>query len=108
MTCLTVFLDKIHPTLLVPSQNEIISVLIEKCLGHMKKPIQEKSIECILLIFEVGEVFDESIDTLNAFIQHKNLKIMTSGVVAVAVLVEHFGIKKVKISNYAENMLKNA
>ena len=43
----------------------------------MKKPIQEKSIECILLIFEVGEVFDESIDTLNAFIQHKNLKVST-------------------------------
>ena len=61
-----------------------------------------------MLIFEVGEDFDESIDTLNALIKHKNIKVLTTGVTAVAILVEHFGIKRIKIGNYAESMLKNA
>jgi len=33
---------------------------------------------------------------------------MSSGVTVVAALVESFGIKKIKIGEYAQHMLKNA
>lgn len=33
---------------------------------------------------------------------------MTCGTMAVALLLENFGIKKVKIADFAEQMLKNA
>jgi hypothetical protein len=62
----------------------------------------------LLLIFEVGENFDESIDTFNELLKHKNIKVLASGTQAVALLVENFGVKRVKISLYAESMLKNA
>jgi vesicle coat complex subunit len=72
-------LDKIHPTILVPNQNDIINMLVEKCFGHAKPVIKKKAEDCLLLIFEVGENFDESIDTLNALLKHKNIKVLQSG-----------------------------
>jgi hypothetical protein len=39
-------------------------MLVEKCLGHAKPVIKEKAIECMLLIFEVSEDFDISVETL--------------------------------------------
>ena len=53
--------------------------------------------EAFLLLFEVGEDFTEAMETLLALCSHKNVKVMTSGVVAVAALVDAYGIKKVKI-----------
>jgi hypothetical protein len=41
-----------------------------------------------MLIFEVGENFDESTETLDSLLKHKNIKVMTSGTQAVASLVE--------------------
>jgi len=75
LTCLEAFVDKIHKSLLVESQNDIINMLVEKCLGHAKPIIKQKATECLLLIFEVSENFDESIDTLNALLKHKNVKV---------------------------------
>jgi CO dehydrogenase/acetyl-CoA synthase epsilon subunit len=77
-------------------------------LGHVKPVIKKKAEDCLLLIFEVGENFDESIDTLNALLKHKNIKVLQSGTSAVALIVENFGVKKVKIGDYAKNMLANA
>ena len=94
--------------MLVDAQNEIIGMLVEKCIGHAKKAIQDKAKECLLLIFEVSEAFDESIDTFQALLAHKNVKVLTGGTLAVALLVEHYGVQKVKIGQYAERMLKNA
>ena len=36
LTALMAWLDKTHPSILVASQNELIGVLVEKCIGHMK------------------------------------------------------------------------
>ena len=108
LVCLEAFLDKIHPSILVPNQNEIISMLTEKCLGHAKPVIKKKAEDCLLLIFEVGENFDESIETLNALIKHKNIKVMQCGTQLVALLIENFGVKKVNIKEYAKQMLVNA
>ena len=33
---------------------------------------------------------------------------MTSGTIAISVLIANYGIKKMKIADYAEQMLKNA
>lgn len=108
LDCFLIFLDKIHPSILVPNQNDIINMLTEKCFGHAKPVIKKKAEDCLLLIFEVGENFDESIETLNALIKHKNIKVLQCGTQAVALMVENFGVKKVKISEYAKQMIVNA
>ena len=108
LDAMAVFLDKIHPNTLVEYQNTMIPMLVEKCIGHMKPVVKTKAKECLCLIFEVSEKFDESIDTLNGLIAHKNVKVTTSGCLALAHLVDQFGIKKLKIGDYAANMLKNA
>jgi hypothetical protein len=75
----------------------MILMLVEKCIGHAKPNIKAKAQECLLLIFEVGEDFTESEDTFNELLTHKNIKVLTCGTQAVAILVENFGVKKVKI-----------
>ena len=76
LTCLQAFLDKIHKSLITAeSKNAIISMLVEKCISHMKLVIKDKGIECLLLIFEVSENFEESEDCLCELIKHKNVKV---------------------------------
>mmetsp|Transcript_34357 Transcript_34357/g.52644 ORF Transcript_34357/g.52644 Transcript_34357/m.52644 type:complete len:112 (-) Transcript_34357:6245-6580(-) len=83
-------------------------MLIEKCLGHMKPQIKGKATECLMLTYEASETFDESFETLLAYSKHKNVKVMTSGTQAVALLVENFGPKRFDIREFSEQMLKNA
>ena len=83
-------------------------MLVEKCIGHAKVPVKQKAIECFLLIFEVSENFDQSIECLNGLLSHKNVKVIACGCTAVASLIENYGVKKVKIAEYTANMLKNA
>ena len=85
---LTVFLDKCHPSIVEQYQNDIIPILVEKCVGHAKPNIKAKSKECFLLMFDVSENFDDSIETINTVISHKNIKVLTSGIIALASLVE--------------------
>lgn len=56
-------------------QNDIIKILIEKCVGHAKANIKTKSLECFNLLFEVSEVFDESTDTIAESLGSKNIKV---------------------------------
>ena len=112
------FLDKVNKNLVVEAQNDIIKMLVEKCIGHMKPNIKDKGKECFLMLFEVSEAFDESIDTMLELLKNKNVKvgslcfdilqIVTSACTAIAALVESYGIKKVKVANFTEVMLKNA
>ena len=78
LTCLNAFLDKIHKSLIVEHQNKILAMLVEKCLGHAKPVIKEKSKECMLLIFEVSETFEDSVETLVGLASHKNVKVSKS------------------------------
>lgn len=64
LVCLQAFVDKIHKDLLPENQNAIISMLVEKCIGHAKPVIKDKAMECIMLIFEVSENFEDSVETL--------------------------------------------
>lgn len=76
LRCLQAFLDKIHPSLIdETSQNNILSLLVEKCLGHAKPVIKELGTECMLLLFEVSENFEISVDTLQGLCKHKNIKV---------------------------------
>lgn len=81
---------------------------MEKGLGHAKPVIKNKATDCILIMFEVSEDFEVSLETLQELANHKNVKILACGIQAVAILLENFGIKKIKIPDYAELMLKNA
>ena len=64
LDALTVFIDRCDPKIIIGNQNDIIKVLIEKCVGHAKPTIKHKALECINLMYEVTEAFDESLDTL--------------------------------------------
>ena len=54
----------------------------------MKPVIKTKGLDCLALIFEVSENFDISIDTFLEFLKNKNVKIATSGTVAIAHMVD--------------------
>lgn len=91
------------------AQNGIIQIIIEKMLlTHAKPGIKAKSLESLLLLFEVTQNFDDSEDTLQTLLKHKNVKVLSNAVLALAQIVENYGVKKIKIANYAEVMLKNA
>jgi hypothetical protein len=77
-------------------------MLVEKCIGHAKPVIKQKGIDCLLLMFEVSENFEDSVETMCELAAHKNIKIMTCGTIAVASLLEAFGHKKIRIPDYAE------
>ena len=53
-------------------------MLVEKCVGHAKPVIKNKALEILSLIFEVSESFDDSVDTLNTLLKHKNIKVSYS------------------------------
>jgi hypothetical protein len=53
----------------------MLTLLVEKCLGHAKPVIKEKATECMLLLFEVSENFEASVETLLALTKHKNIKV---------------------------------
>ena len=109
LDCLVNFLNKIQAKVLLDAQNRIIQIIIEKMLlTHAKPGIKAKSLESLLLLFEVTQNFDDSEDTLQTLLKHKNVKVLSNAVLALAQLVENYGVKKIKIANYAEVMLKNA
>ena len=71
-----VFIDKCDPKLVQMNQNEILKALIEKCICHVKASIKQKSTDCLLMLFEVSETFDET--AFDAFIEmfkNKNQKV---------------------------------
>jgi hypothetical protein len=68
---LLVFIDKADSKLVGSCQNEIIKILIEKCIGHMKPNIKTKSLECFAFLFEVTEMFDESVEPITESLNSK-------------------------------------
>ena len=76
LDALTLFIDKADPKLVVVYQNEIIKVLIEKCVGHAKPTIKHKALECFNLMFEVTETFEESVETMTECLNSKNQKVI--------------------------------
>ena len=64
LDCFLVFIDKCDPGLLASVQNSIYAPMLDKCLGAAKPTLKTKSMECLLLYFEVSENFGE--ETLDA------------------------------------------
>lgn len=75
LDALEVFINRADPKLVASCQNEIIKVLIDKCIGHAKAVIKTKSLECFNLLFEVSEAFDDSIDAISESLNSKNVKV---------------------------------
>lgn len=70
------FLKKIQPKQLLDSQNGIITIICEKMLlTHAKPGIKAKSLESFLLLFECTQNFDDSIETMQGLLKHKNVKV---------------------------------
>lgn len=76
LDALETFINRADPRLVASSQNDIIKILIEKCVGHMKPTIKTKSLECFNLLFEVSESFDEAIEPLQECVSSKNVKVI--------------------------------
>ena len=55
--------------------NPIISMLVEKCLTHMKPVIKKLAGESLISLFVAFESFEESQDTLIALAGHKVPKV---------------------------------
>ena len=54
----------------------VIKPMVEKCLGQAKATLKQKSQECMLMLFEVSESFDEdTMDAILAFVKSKKPKV---------------------------------
>ena len=65
LECFQAYIDKCDPALLASFQDKIYAPMIDKCLGAAKPTLKAKSLECMLLFFEVSENFGD--ETLDAF-----------------------------------------
>lgn len=45
-------------------------------MGHVKAPIKNKSLELFSLLYEVGEAFEESVETLRDSLASKQAKVI--------------------------------
>ena len=76
LDCFQVYIDKCDPPLLASIQNSIYAPIMDKCLGAAKPTLKTKSMECMLLYFEVSENFgDETLDALQALIKSNKPKV---------------------------------
>lgn len=63
LECFHIFIDKGDATVLASCQSSVYAPMMDKCLGAAKPTLKAKSMECLLLFFEVGENFgDETLD----------------------------------------------
>jgi len=66
-------------------------------MSASKPTIKTKSLEGLLMLFEVSENFeDESIDTIEGLLKNKNVKIMGLAYSALGSLISAYGTKKFK------------
>lgn len=63
MVALKVFVDFVHPDILLPNQNDLLKVLIEKVMMQTKQEVDTKALECVKIIFEVSGNFQGAVDT---------------------------------------------
>ena len=76
LNCFNIFIDKISKSVLTAEDvNPILTMLVEKCLTHMKPVLKKLAGESILLLFEAFETFEESLDTFIALAGHKVPKV---------------------------------
>ena len=65
LDCFNEFITKCDPGFLSSMQASVVKPMIEKCLGQTKASLKAKSLECMMLIFEVSENFeDETTDVI--------------------------------------------
>ena len=105
---LEAFLKKVRQQTIAEQQNAILGGLVEKGLGNMKASVKAKAGTCIHLLFEVTENFADCGDVLCGLIAHKNVKIQACGTLAVASLMKEWGLKRFKLQDYADAILKCA
>ena len=79
LDCFHAYIDKCDGGLLASIQNSVYAPMTDKCLGAAKPSLKTKSMECMLLYFEVSENFgDETLDALQALIKSNKPKVRTT------------------------------
>lgn len=70
------FIDKASKDLVSQSQNAVLKVMIEKCLVHAKPMIKQKSLDCVLTMFEVSENFgQDTMEVIEEMCKSKKLPV---------------------------------
>jgi hypothetical protein len=76
LDCFYAYIDKCAPALLASMQNSVYVSVIDKCLGAAKPNLKTKSMDCMLLLFEVSENFtDETLDVLQTQLKSPKPKV---------------------------------
>ena len=76
LECFQEYIIKSEPGILSSMQVSVIKPMIEKCLGAAKPNLKLKSQECMLLLFEVSENFEEeTMDALLGFCKSSKQKV---------------------------------
>ena len=88
LNCFNIFIDKIHKSIMTPEDvNPILSMLVEKCLTHMKPVIKKLAGESVIALFVAFESFEESQDALIALAGHKVPKVSFLSIVFLILLI---------------------
>lgn len=67
LDCFQAYIDKCDPAILTSVQDKIYLPVLDKCLGAAKPTLKAKSMECMMMYFEVSENFgDETLEALKA------------------------------------------
>lgn len=81
LDALIAYLDKASPSLVSQHQNDLLKVIIEKCMSHSKPEIKTKALKSVKLMFEVSENFEaETLDIIED--QCKSLKLPVSPLIS--------------------------
>ena len=93
--CFSTYIDKCSPAILSSIQDKIYMPVIDKCMGAAKATIKTKSLECMLLLFEVSENFSEdTLDAFQAILKSTKPKIALTAMTLLAALMKAYGLKK--------------
>ena len=85
--------------------------MIDKCLGHANENIRTKSLNYLLIFFNISENFDEeTIETILSYLDSKSLKSQTTAISLLASLMRVFGPRKfvpIKFKKQVETLMNH-
>lgn len=91
LDALEIFIEIGDPSTVANCQNDIIKVLIDKCIGHAKPTIKQKGLECFNLLFEVTECFEDSVGVFEESLKSKNIKVKFLSTLILLDINNHYG-----------------
>ena len=107
--CFQTYIDKCDPPILANIQDKIYMPMLDKCMGAAKPTIKAKSLDSMLLLFEVSENFGEdTLDAFQAILKSNKPKIALTAMTLLAALMKAFGLKKFNPARFGPQILAGA